>query len=275
MWFLIISYRYNNFYRQIISFLVKGGTTLKMRPDIKVFDNASEMAEELVEEFYRYTKELCEINQKVNIAISGGSTPLFFYRRLASFNSISLKKIDWNKIHIFCVDERCVPPNHQDSNFGTADKLFLRTIDIPQENIHRIQGEKEPAEETLRYSDELKSNIPLKNSYPSFDWIFLGLGEDGHTASIFPDQLNLLFSNDFCESVEHPQTKQRRITLTGKVLINSRRITFLIIGETKQKAVKEIINNEPAARLYPASYIKSLGGKLEWYLDNQAAQYIK
>jgi len=254
---------------------VQGGPTQIMRPDIKVFDNASEMAEELVEEFYRYTKELYELNKKVNIAISGGSSPLYFYRRLASFNSISLKKIDWSKIHIFWVDERCVPPNHQDSNYGSANRLFLRTIDIPQENIHRIQGEKEPTEETLRYSEELKSNIPLRNSYPSFDWIFLGLGDDGHTASIFSDQLNVLFSDSYCEPVVHPQTKQRRITLTGKVLINSRRISFLITGESKQKAVKEIINNEPSAKLYPASYIKSLGGKLEWYLDNQAAQYIK
>jgi 6-phosphogluconolactonase len=249
--------------------------SLIMRPDIKVFDNASEMAEELVEEFYRYTKELCELNKKVNIAISGGSSPLYFYRRLASYNSISLKKIEWSKIHIFWVDERCIPPHHQDSNYGMADRLFLRTINIPRENIHRIRGEKESSEESMRYSEELKLNIPLRNSYPSFDWIFLGLGEDGHTASIFPDQLNLLFSNNFCEPVIHPQTKQKRITLTGKVLMNSRRITFLITGESKKKVVKEIINKEPSAKLYPASYIKSLGGKLEWYLDNQTAQQIK
>jgi len=248
---------------------------LIMRPDIRVFDNASEMAEDLVEEFYRYTKELHELNKKISIAISGGSSPLYFYRRLASFNSISLKKIDWNRIHIFWVDERCVSPNHQDSNYGSANRLFLRVTDIPQENIHRIKGEKEPSEETLRYSEELKSNVTLRNSFPSFDWVFLGLGEDGHTASIFPDQLNVLFSNNFCEPVVHPQTKQVRISLTGKVLINSLRITFLITGESKQKVVKEIIYNEPSAKLYPASYIKSLGGKLEWYLDKQAAQLIK
>jgi 6-phosphogluconolactonase len=246
-----------------------------MRPDIKVFDNPSQMAEDLAEEFYRYTKGLAELNKKINIAISGGSSPLYFYRRLAGFNSISMKKIDWHKIHIFWVDERCVPPSHQDSNFGSANRLFLRSIDIPRENIHRIEGEKDPYGETLRYSEELKSNVSLRNNFPSFDWIFLGLGEDGHTASIFTDHLNVLFSDSFCASVEHPHTKQGRITLTGKVLINSRRITFLITGENKQKVVKEIINNEPAAKLYPAYYIKSLGGKLEWYLDNKAAQLIR
>ena len=246
-----------------------------MTPEIKVFNNDSEMAEELVEEFYRYTKELSEQNKRIYIAISGGGTPLYFYRRLANYNSISLKKIDWNKIHIFWVDERCVPANHQASNYGLAYKLFLRAINIPEENIHRIQGEKVPSEETLRYAEELKVNVTLRNNFPVFDWIFLGLGEDGHTASIFPDQLTLLFSNNICENVLHPQTKQNRITVTGKVLINSRRITFLISGESKQKVVKEIINNEPSAKFYPANYIKPVGGKLEWYLDNQAAQHIK
>lgn len=246
-----------------------------MKPDIRVFKNASELAEELVEEFYKHIKELSKLSRKINIAISGGSSPLYFYRRLASFNAISLKKIDWSNIHIFWADERCVPPNHQDSNYGSAYRLFLRTVDIPRENIHRIQGEKVPEEETLRYSDELKSNVPLSNNFPAFDWIFLGLGQDGHTASIFTDQLNLLFSDSFCEYVMHPQTGQSRITLTGKVLINSRRITFIITGKSKQKVVKEIINNEPSAKLYPASYIKSLGGNLEWYLDKQAALQIE
>ena len=246
-----------------------------MTPEIKVFNNESEMAEELVEEFYRYTKELSEKNKRINIAISGGGTPLYFHRRLANYNSISPKKIDWNRIHIFWVDERCVPANNDDSNYGSAYRLFLRAINIPEENIHRIQGEKVSSEETLRYSEELKSNVPLRNNFPAFDWVFLGLGEDGHTASIFPDQLTLLFSNNICENVLHPQTKQNRITVTGKVLINSRRITFLISGESKQKVVKEIINNEPSAKFYPANYIKPVGGKLEWYLDNQAAQHIK
>ncbi len=246
-----------------------------MTPEIKVFSNDSVMAEELVEEFYRYTSELSEKNRRINIAISGGNTPLYFYRRLANYNSISLKKIDWNRIHIYWTDERCVPSNHQDSNFGSAHRLFLRAIDIPGENIHRIKGENVPSEEIVRYTEELKSNVNLRNDFPVFDWVFLGLGEDGHTASLYPDQLTLLYSNNICEIVADPQTKQNRITVTGKVLISSRRITFLISGESKQNVVKEIINGEPAAKFYPANYIKPVGGKLEWYLDFRAAQLIK
>jgi 6-phosphogluconolactonase len=245
-----------------------------MEPGIKIFSNASEMAEELVEDFCRYTNELSRLKKIITIAISGGTTPLYFYRRLASFNSISLKKIDWNNMHFFWVDERCVPASHQDSNFGSANRLFLRAIDIPEENIHRIRGENIPSDEALRYSDDIRLNVSIRNSFPSFDWIFLGLGEDGHVASIFPDQLKLLFSDKFCETSVHPQTKQNRITLTGKVLINARRVTFIVSGEIKKQIVKEIIKKEPVAKLYPASYIKSVGGRLEWYLDKQAASLI-
>jgi 6-phosphogluconolactonase len=245
-----------------------------MEPGIRIFSNVSEMAEELVEDFYRYTNELGRLKNSITIAISGGTTPLYFYRRLASFNSISVKKIDWKRMHLFWVDERCVPANHQDSNYGAALRLFLRVIDIPEENIHRIQGENIPSAEALRYSDEIRLNVSLRNNFPSFDWIFLGLGEDGHVASIFPDQLKLLFSEKFCETAVHPRTNQNRITLTGKVLINARRITFIVSGESKKQIVKEIINKEPVAKLYPASYIKSVGGRLEWYLDKQAASLI-
>ena len=246
-----------------------------MDPVVKVFANVSEMAEELVEEFYRHTDELAQINKNINIAISGGTTPMYFYRRLANYNSISLKKISWNKIHIFWVDERCVPASHPDSNFGSANRLFLRSIDTPAGNIHRIKGENTPLEEAQSYSDVLRLNVPMRNNFPSFDWVFLGLGEDGHVASIFPDQLRLLFSDKFCETTVHPQTNKNRITLTGKVLINARRITFIVSGENKKKVVQEIINKEPVAKLYPANYIKSVGGRMEWYLDRQAAGDIQ
>jgi 6-phosphogluconolactonase len=248
---------------------------VKMEPVVKVFANVSEMAEELAEEFRRHTEELSGSNKIINIAISGGMTPLYFYRRLANYNSISLRKINWKKIHVFWVDERCVPATYPDSNFGLANRLFLRTVDIPAGNIHRIKGENIPADEAIVYSDILRLNVPLRNSYPSFDWIFLGLGEDGHVASIFPDQMKLLFSDKYCETAVHPRTKQNRITLTGKVLINARRITFIVSGENKKKVVREIIKKEPVAKVYPASYIKSVGGRMEWYLDKLAASILQ
>ena len=245
-----------------------------MNPEIKIFNSISEMAEELVNEFHKYVKELSEKKNQVNIVLSGGSSPATFFRRLGSFNTIDSKKINWRLIHLFWGDERCVAPTHQDSNYGMASRFLIRSIDIPEQNIHRIKGEGIPTDEALVYSDFLKSNVPLRNNFPAFDWIFLGIGNDGHIASIFPDQLTLLFSDKFCEIATHPQTKQMRITLTGKVLINARRITFIISGENKKQIVKEIMNKEPVAKKYPANYIKPVGGRLEWYLDRQAAQLI-
>ena len=245
-----------------------------MNPEIKIFNNVSALAEELSNEFRRYIKELSETKMKINIALSGGTSPSAFYRRLGSYNSIDSRKIDWDLVHFYWGDERCVPPNHPDSNYGMAKRYFLRALDVHEENIHRIKGEAEPAEEALLYSGLLKANVPLRNDFPAFDWIFLGMGEDGHVASIFPDQLSLLFSDKLCEIAIHPQTKQKRITLTGKVLINARRITFIITGESKKKVVKEILDQEPAAKIYPSNFIKPVGGSMDWYLDRQSAMLI-
>jgi 6-phosphogluconolactonase len=242
-----------------------------MNPEIKVFNNSSELAEELANEFQRYIKKLAETNRQINIALSGGNSPVAFFRRLGSYNAIDSRKINWDIIHFFWGDERCGPPNHENSNYGIAKKYFLRSLNIPDENIHRIKGEGIPSEEAQAYSDCLMSNVPLRNSYPVFDWIFLGMGEDGHVASIFPDQLTLLFSDKICETAINPQTRQKRITMTGKVLINARRITFIITGESKRQLVKEIIEHDPMAKAYPAYYIKPVGGKMDWYLDRQAA----
>ncbi len=245
-----------------------------MNPDIRVFNNVSELAEELSDEFQRYIKELAQKKNKINIVLSGGSSPASFYRRLGSYNAVNTKKINWSVIHFFWGDERCVPPNHQDSNFGMANRFLLRTMDIREENIHRIKGESIPSDGALAYADCLLTNVPLRNNFPAFDWIFLGMGEDGHVASIFPDQLKLLFSDKLCDISIHPRTKEKRITLTGKVLINARRITFVVTGESKKQVVKEILNKEPSARAYPANYIRPVGGRFDWYLDRQSAQLL-
>ena len=110
-----------------------------MNPEIKVFNSVSEMSEELANEFYRYVNELSEKKTQINIVLSGGSSPSSFYRRLGSFNTIDSKRINWDLIHLFWGDERCVVPTHQDSNYGMASRFFLRSADIPEQNIHRIK----------------------------------------------------------------------------------------------------------------------------------------
>jgi 6-phosphogluconolactonase len=245
-----------------------------MQPEINIFNSVSELTDKLAEIFYSHTGALCREQQKVNIVLSGGNTPQLMYKKIASHLAFSKQVDDWNKVHFFWGDERCVPPHHPESNFGMANRYLLRALNSKETNIHRIRGERGPEEEAVRYSGEIGSYVATRNAIPVFDWIFLGMGDDGHTASIFPDQLSLLYTEAICAVAVHPQSGQQRITLTGKPLIHARRITFIVTGPAKAQRVKEILNDEPSAKLYPARYIKPLRGKLEWFLDKEAARLI-
>ena len=245
-----------------------------MKPALKIYQSPEYVAEVLVEEFGRFIREKSTTHSRINIALSGGNGPIPFFKHLASYNQIHPYPIEWEKIHFYWADERCVPVDDKDSNYGMTLKYLFKPSHFPESNIHRIKGEDDPDSEAKRYADELQSGLALQNGYPAFDWIFLGMGEDGHTASIFPDQLNLLYEKESCAVAVHPQTGQKRITLTGNVLLNAARITFLVTGEAKKQRVHEIIHELPEARLYPANFVKPLRGELEWYLDRQAAQLL-
>ncbi|MBN2348814.1 MAG: 6-phosphogluconolactonase [Bacteroidales bacterium] len=247
----------------------------EMKPELKIYSNPSQLAEMLALDFQHYTGALLKKQKAVSVALSGGSTPELLFRRLATYNQYSQDQIHWDGIHFYWGDERCVPPEHAESNFGMAKKSLFRNIRLPENNIHRILGEADPDNEVKRYADEMKTHIFLQNGYPVFDWVFLGLGTDGHTASIFPDQLNLLYAAELCAVAIHPETKQKRITLTGNSLIHAKRLTYLITGETKKEKAASIYFATPEARLFPAYHIRPVHGKFDWYMDKNAAQLIK
>jgi 6-phosphogluconolactonase len=214
---------------------------------------------------------LFQNRDKLCIVLSGGNTPKLFYKIFAEYY---IQKIKWEYIHLFWSDERCVPPDNSESNFKMTKEYLLNLMSIPSDNIHRIIGENDPVFEAERYSNEILSNVKIKNNLPSFDITILGLGEDGHAASIFPGQLHLITSEKICESTIHPVTKQNRITLTGKVINNSDEIIFLVTGKAKSKVIKKIVNDEEGADSYPAYHICSTEGNTEWFLDNNAASLI-
>jgi len=134
-------------------------------------------------------------------------------------------------------------------------------------------GENEPWMEAERYSSEILENVPLRLGVPRFDIIYLGLGEDGHTASIFPGNLDLFDSSRICEVAVHPATGQKRITLTGTVINNAARVIFAVSGRNKAEIVAEILEN-PSSGNYPASVVKPLSGRLTWHLDLEAASLL-
>jgi len=241
-----------------------------MKPGINIYSSI----EDVVKAFSTMIKDLIgKISDENNfsIALSGGNTPGILFDYLAENNR---ENINWGKVSFYWGDERCVPLDHPDSNYGMAYQNLIKHIDIPIENIHRIKGENDPFTEAIRYSKEIKKNLREQNGFPRFDLIILGLGEDGHTASIFPDQMKILNSNNICEVAVHPRSKQKRITLTGRVINNAVHISFLVTGESKAAIVSEILNKNVNSKKYPAAQINPVNGILEWYLDNTASALL-
>ena len=213
--------------------------------------------------FAQYLTEQIIISEKLNIAISGGSTPRLLFSILSE---VYEDKIDWSKIHIFWVDERCVSPADEQSNYKMTSSHLLGLIPIPQENVNRVYGEDDPKLEAERYSSLIKQSLPIKGGLPIFDMILLGMGDDGHTASIFPPEINLLESENVCEVGNHPNSGKKRITLTGKVINAAKQKHFLVVGSNKEKVVSEIFTNSQNSLQYPAAHIDNA----IWWLDTEA-----
>lgn len=210
-------------------------------------------------------------SQAVHISLSGGSTPKLLFKVLAQ--APFADSIQWNNLHFWWGDERCVAPTDAESNFGEANDLLFKHVTIPAANIHRIRGEAEPIAECARFAAEMDAVIPHKQGLPAFDWILLGMGGDGHTASLFPHQTN--FDDPALAVIAtQPQSGQQRISKTARLLENADRITYLVLGESKAEVLFEI-NSTPAEMLaYPAAKIKASHGETEWYLDAAAAKLL-
>jgi len=235
--------------------------------------NKRNTIEELSDDFAQLIID--ELNKKqgfISVALSGGSTPKKLFVHLAENYKL---KINWKRIKFFWGDERCVPPDDPESNYKLAKDFLFSKVDIPEENIFRVYGESIPEEEAVRYSEIIREILPIKNNLPVFNIVLHGLGEDGHTASIFPDRLDLINSRNICDIAEHPITKQKRITLTGSVINNSKNIVFLVTGTSKSKIVDIIIKKKEGSDKLPASFIHPVNGSLIWYLDNDAAKILK
>jgi 6-phosphogluconolactonase len=242
-----------------------------LNSSVKIFRSPYELAEKFAEELVRRITDSAEKNEPFTVALSGGSTPELLFSVLGDHFS---KSAPWEYAHFFWGDERCVPVTSQDSNYGTAKRKFLDKIIIPEVNIHRIHGEDDPEKEAYRYAEEIAYFTAGKNGLPLFDMIILGLGEDGHTASVFPDQKELLYSDNVCGVAFHPVTFQKRITLTGRVINNAGSVIFLITGKKKADIIEKIINKRPEAVGFPSYYIVPEHGMLYWYIDEEAAMLL-
>ena len=220
---------------------------------VRIFDSVELLAQGFAEFFAEEVRTLLKNKEFITVALSGGNTPVKIFETLADK---FIDSIEWNRIHFYWVDERCVPMNSEESNYGNAWRVLFEKTGIGSEQLHPIYGETDPDDEIHRYEDAILKYAQLKDGIPCFDMILLGLGEDGHTASIFPDRLDLFAAQDITAHTIHPESGQNRITLTGNVINNAARIYFIVCGSKKSALVKSIIEETTESELLPAANVQ-------------------
>lgn len=184
-----------------------------------------------------------------HLALSGGETAQLLFRLWVEEYR---EKIDWGALRFYWVDERCVAPDDDQSNYKHAEELLFRPLDISPEHVYRIFGEQEPEMEAGRYSDILKWELPGYSAIPRFDCIILGIGSEGHTASIFPTTKDLLTAKRCYAVSQHPATGQKRITMTGTLILKGKEILIPVVGLAKTDVLRHVLaTNEET----PAGYI--------------------
>ncbi len=234
--------------------------------DIRIWPDPESLAEAAAKIFTENAVDAIAARGFFSAALSGGSTPRLFFHLLSS---VYRNTINWEQVHLFWSDERAVPPDHEQSNFRIAYEELILGVPIPPENVHRIKGELDPAEAAREYEEELHRYFG-DNGIPAFDLILLGVGEDGHTASLFPDVA--ILKEDVRHAVpSYSETMGNwRVTLTLPVLNNAWNILFLVAGKSKAGIIDKILG-KGRSHLYPAGLVKPTHGRSIWLLDREAA----
>lgn len=220
---------------------------------IRIFENSRELARGAAEHFVAVARK-----ERFNVALSGGSTPKILYQLLAEE-----PQVPWSSTHFYWSDERHVPPDHPDSNYRMAHEAMLSRVPVPENNVHRIHSENPSAQEA---ADEYEKLV-----VPRLDLILLGLGTDGHTASIFPGSEVLHETKRLIAAPWVEKFNAYRITMTLPLLNNGASIVFLVSGAEKAGIVKEVIEGP---KKYPAQFVQPTNGELIWMLDKDATSQL-
>ena len=204
------------------------------------------------------------------LALSGGSTPAGLYRAMG--RTPAVEQLPWRKLELFFVDERCVGPDDPQSNYGMVKHTLLNHAPLAADRVHRIKGELDPEAAAAVYESEIRESLRLPGvGIPRLDLILLGMGPDGHTASLFPHTAALLLRDSLVTANQIPQLLTNRITLTAPVLNDAREVIFLIAGSDKADALKAVLEGPQNPEQYPAQLIKPRHGRLTWIVDRAAA----
>jgi 6-phosphogluconolactonase len=236
---------------------------------IHVLPDAAVLAAAAAGEF---TRAAASSKGPFRVALSGGSTPKAFHALLADASGPYRARVPWDRVHFFWGDERCVPPDHPDSNYRMAMETLLSKVPVAPENIHRIPAELPDAAVAAEHYEE--TLLHEFDGLPRFDWIFLGMGPDGHTASLFPGTMAVVEQKKLVTSVWVEEKKTHRVTLTLPVLNASKNIAFVVAGPDKADTARRVLEEAPSAAS-PASLVSPSRGELLWLLDRAAASRLK
>lgn len=203
------------------------------------------------------------------LAVSGGSSPRLLFDRLAA------TRFPWDRVHLFFVDERCVPPSDPASNFRLAEEHLIKPGHLPLRHVHRIAGEVPPKVASERYSREIGQFFGLNEAeMPHFDLIHLGMGADAHTASLFPGEPLIEDREGISAAVHVEKSNMWRVTLLPGVLMAAKHTVFLVSGEDKAEAARAVFHEEYSPMKYPAQIASHHGRRVSWFLDEAAAKLM-
>jgi 6-phosphogluconolactonase len=236
---------------------------------IEIFPTPEKLADAVARHIVQRARRGILSRGRFTLALSGGSTPRAAYARLARKDLAS--RIDWERVHILWGDERCVPPDDPRSNYRMAREALLDRVPIPPRQIHRIRGEDFPEDAAEEYERELRE----LRKRGSFHLVLLGLGEDGHTASLFPGQPVIHERRRWVLATPAPDTTMWRVTLTPPLINAARNVTFVVSGENKAARLQEVLHNPFNPDLLPAQAIQPIEGQLTWMVDQAAASRLR
>ncbi len=242
-----------------------------IRPEFRVFPDPPSLAWAAAETFISLAAKSIASGGLFSVALAGGSTPRRLHKVLA--DSELAAQVEWEKVHVFWGDERCVPADHPESNYCMARETLLEHVPIPPANIHPVQGKLQPSQAAEAYEAELQQHFG-PHALPVFNLILLGLGEDGHTASLFPGATGLLESQRWVIAVEHrepPAPLVDRVTFTPLLINAAEQVVFLVAGEAKSGRVAQVLKGSYQPDILPAQLIRPEKGALVWLLDATAA----
>jgi 6-phosphogluconolactonase len=239
-----------------------------MPGEVRLYPDAASLARAIAQHVVTLAVDALASQKVFTLALTGGSTPRPAYELLATPRFA--ERVDWSRVHLFWGDERCVPPDHERSNYRMAHEALVEHVPVPPEQVHRMRGEIPPEEAAAAYEAELRA-VFGDVALPRFDLILLGLGEDGHVASLFPGTEALEETERWVVGHHVAKVEEWRLTFTPPVINAAENVAFLVSGERKREILRELLRSPYRPEELPAQLVRPIEGRLRWFVDRAAA----